>query len=466
MSLAKAPTPDAWARISQPSHGAGRSLLEQLRAVLAGQVFPLVLRHVAGYAGAAGAARRRTYALSMLQDDAHLFRMIRKVEGDIRAAALSLARSLAWKLLVRLAGHSHRGVWTIMPLDRHSSTLVSGSLPTSPGEQDLATNSSSPLFWMNDETTDAADRPVVVASIRTLSIAPPSTTNQISAFPEHHPVNIEREDFSFDELGEATTPDDETSTTGDMVSDSDVLEDVEAFLHKEGDEIGGVNAYLLAGLEIARLAIDDAYRTSVAQGVSTPVLQATLVIDLRPNPGGNSLSIAKAGMELLPELERLSKRHFVSLWSGVHVVGFGWIHAGLWAFAKKILPPSAAERVRFPSSSEDVRKIWCDTALSDKRAFPRGVGADDDKSDDTLTGDSHRPSVHASTNTGLQKWSCWVPGFDVTSIEPVTEKAQSALFDDKGDDLESVYDDFKSMAGTAVRCKFPVIMIQLELATE
>lgn len=435
MSYSKAPTSEAWERISHSPVLGGTSLLEQLRALLARRVFPLVLQHVAGYVGVEGAERRRIYALSMVQDDSHLFRIIRKVEGDVSLAALAMARSLAWKLLVRLAGQSERGVWTILPLSQHPASLVSGDSQLLTNEYTSASDSSSPLFWMNDDTTDAADRPVVVASIRTLTAASSSDTASASCsspLPSHEKVDVPNALTALPEVpGEAA---------GEQVSDADVIAEVEAFIHKEGDEISGVNAYLLAGLEMARLAINHSYHVSLKEERETPVVQGTLVIDLRPSQGGNSLSIAKAGMELLPVLEQISQRHYVSLWSAVHVVGFGWIHAGLWAFAKKILPPSAAERVRFPSTASDVRKIWYEPGVS-TGGYPLGVGADDQKTD-PVDDSLYRPSIHASTNTGLQKWSRWIPG----ESEPDLEAAKNGVFDYEYDDIETVYDDFKSMA--------------------
>lgn len=77
-----------------------------------------------------------------------------------------------------------------------------------------------------------------------------------------------------------------------------------------------------------------------------PPLQMVIVFSLA------SSGMANLEMELLPFLLDLLKNHFPGMVGAVYILHFGWVHSGMWAIAKRVLPQQALARIFFPSSKE------------------------------------------------------------------------------------------------------------------
>lgn len=75
-------------------------------------------------------------------------------------------------------------------------------------------------------------------------------------------------------------------------------------------------------------------------------LQMIIAFDLQ------SSSMSNLELELLPFLLDLLKNHFPGMVSAVFVLHYGWVHAGMWGIAKRILPAQALAKIFFPSEQE------------------------------------------------------------------------------------------------------------------
>lgn len=75
-------------------------------------------------------------------------------------------------------------------------------------------------------------------------------------------------------------------------------------------------------------------------------LQMVVAFDLK------SSSMSNLEMELLPFLLDLLKNHFPGMVSAVYVLHYGWVHAGMWGLAKRILPAQALAKIFFPNEKE------------------------------------------------------------------------------------------------------------------
>lgn len=67
-----------------------------------------------------------------------------------------------------------------------------------------------------------------------------------------------------------------------------------------------------------------------------------------------AFSLEKSGManlelELLPFLLDLLKNHFPGMVGAVFILHYGWVHAGMWGLAKRVLPQQALDKIFFPS---------------------------------------------------------------------------------------------------------------------
>ena len=62
--------------------------------------------------------------------------------------------------------------------------------------------------------------------------------------------------------------------------------------------------------------------------------------------------MANLELELLPFLLDLLKNHFPGMIGVVYIVHYGWVHSGMWALAKRLLPQQALARIFFPSKTE------------------------------------------------------------------------------------------------------------------
>ncbi|SPO28228.1 uncharacterized protein UTRI_04627_B [Ustilago trichophora] len=106
--------------------------------------------------------------------------------------------------------------------------------------------------------------------------------------------------------------------------------------------------YIVACMEIMRRYIADLYRSSSSQQQDddATVLQAAIAVDLA------SSGMANLELELLPFLLDLLKNHVPGMVGAVYVLNYGWVHAGMWAVIKRVLPQQALAKIFFPSHDE------------------------------------------------------------------------------------------------------------------
>lgn len=117
--------------------------------------------------------------------------------------------------------------------------------------------------------------------------------------------------------------------------------------------------YIVACMEMMRRYVGDLYRESVSKRDGTDeetVLQASIAVDLA------SSGMANLELELLPFLLDLLKNHVPGMVGAVYVLNYGWVHAGMWAVIKRVLPQQALAKIFFPSHEElkehfDVKNI-------------------------------------------------------------------------------------------------------------
>ncbi|CBQ68291.1 conserved hypothetical protein [Sporisorium reilianum SRZ2] len=109
--------------------------------------------------------------------------------------------------------------------------------------------------------------------------------------------------------------------------------------------------YIVACMEIMRRYVADLYRTSIDSSTHPDtqpetVLQASIAVDLA------SSGMANLELELLPFLLDLLKNHVPGMVGAVYILNYGWIHAGMWAVIKRVLPQQALAKIFFPSHDE------------------------------------------------------------------------------------------------------------------
>lgn len=121
----------------------------------------------------------------------------------------------------------------------------------------------------------------------------------------------------------------------------------------ERPEEGGldeIREYIVGCMEIARRRLVEMRRQAQTQeedlGDSEGPLQLVIAFDLEAS------SMSNLELELLPFLLDLLRSHFPGMVAGVYVLHYGWVHAGMWGLAKRVLPASALAKIFFPKESE------------------------------------------------------------------------------------------------------------------
>jgi hypothetical protein len=129
--------------------------------------------------------------------------------------------------------------------------------------------------------------------------------------------------------------------------------------------------YIVACMESVRRHLAHVYaRESAArdgkEGAegAPPPFQMVIAISLL------SSGMANLEMELLPFLLDLLKNHFPGMVGAVYVLHYGWVHAGMWGLAKRVLPEQALSRIFFPSNKELAEEHF------DPSALPAEFGGD------------------------------------------------------------------------------------------
>ncbi|KAK4701928.1 hypothetical protein P7C70_g4299, partial [Phenoliferia sp. Uapishka_3] len=111
----------------------------------------------------------------------------------------------------------------------------------------------------------------------------------------------------------------------------------------EGGELNALKEFVRLGWEIGRRWLTDLSK-ECKDGEAK--LQIVLIVDLE-GAGMSNLEV-----ELLPFFMDLLKNHFPGMVGAIFVLNYGWMYAGMWQLAKRILPHTALERILFPSKSE------------------------------------------------------------------------------------------------------------------
>lgn len=75
-------------------------------------------------------------------------------------------------------------------------------------------------------------------------------------------------------------------------------------------------------------------------------LQMSIIFSLQ------SSGMANLELELLPFLLDLLKNHFPGMVGAVYILHYGWVHSGMWALAKRVLPQQALAKIFFPGAAE------------------------------------------------------------------------------------------------------------------
>ncbi|EST06893.1 CRAL-TRIO domain protein [Kalmanozyma brasiliensis GHG001] len=144
-----------------------------------------------------------------------------------------------------------------------------------------------------------------------------------------------------------------------------------------------IKEYIVACMEMMRRYVADLYRASTdgQQGDSQEgmILQASIAIDLA------SSGMANLELELLPFLLDLLKNHVPGMVGAVYILNYGWVHAGMWAVIKRVLPQQALAKIFFPSY-EELKEHF------DAKAIPACYGGELDV------------AVESSTNDVLRKY--------------------------------------------------------------
>ncbi|SNX85327.1 uncharacterized protein MEPE_04036 [Melanopsichium pennsylvanicum] len=111
--------------------------------------------------------------------------------------------------------------------------------------------------------------------------------------------------------------------------------------------------YIVACMEIVRRYLADLFSISNSSSTSSAnsktehtVLQAAIAVDLA------SSGMANLELELLPFLLDLLKNHVPGIVGAVYILNYGWVHSGMWAVIKRVLPQQALAKIFFPTYQE------------------------------------------------------------------------------------------------------------------
>ncbi|KAN0065860.1 hypothetical protein ACQY0O_000991 [Thecaphora frezii] len=191
--------------------------------------------------------------------------------------------------------------------------------------------------------------------------------------------------------------------------------------------------YIVACMEILRRYIADLNlphrhagpSATKSSSSSDRVLQSVIAVDLTGS------GMANLELELLPFLLDLLKNHFPGMVGAVYILHYGWVHAGMWAVAKRVLPEQALARIFFPSHAE-LREHF------DASRIPKAYQGE------------LEVEMDASSNDVLQKWGRPKRGPSSAYASPMASpditKSHRAL--SRASSYESMYEVFYSASGT------------------
>ncbi|CAD6892140.1 unnamed protein product [Tilletia laevis] len=211
-----------------------------------------------------------------------------------------------------------------------------------------------PLFWINDRLKDHYGRPCGVISLRTLERT-----------EERNLENIKEYILASVEIGRRHIA--EMYARSDFIPDSVAGTPLNSpTLDQRGFQKGDASSAARPG---AGAEVDKDDLTS--QPRSGP-LQMVLACDL-DGAGMSNLEI-----ELLPFLLDLLKKHYPGHIAVMYLLHYGWVHAGMWTLAKRVLPQVVLDKIIFPKDDgtplEEGGQRGQIEDHFDRRRWPRALG--------------------------------------------------------------------------------------------
>lgn len=110
----------------------------------------------------------------------------------------------------------------------------------------------------------------------------------------------------------------------------------------EDNSIDELKRYILFMWEIGRKWTCDLTK----QDESHPRIQFSLIVNL------DGAGMANMELELVPFLLDILKSRYPGTCGVIYVLNYGWMYAGMWQVAKRMLPPQALHRIKFVSKSD------------------------------------------------------------------------------------------------------------------
>lgn len=313
-------------------------------------------------------------AKAFLQDEATVFRFLRRARFDTDAAITLLSATLKWRIRTDLDMLS---VASLHPLY------------TSPP------NGRPPLLWMGSKFVDRFGRPCGLISLQSLERTQDRTLDECKEYIVACMEIVRRR-----------------------------IVELRARFQKQQQQ---------EQIQDSSPSISSFSSSSDTQGP----LQVVIAFDLL------SSSMSNLELELLPFLLDLLKNHFPGMVGAVFVLHYGWVHAGMWGLAKRILPAQALAKIFFPNDAEFTEYFNPDSVPSELRigGGTWNVTIDED-SNDVMTR-LGRPTLQPGKAGGS------VPSSPTSGTAPgsptMTRKGHGIS---RGGSFESLADTYFSAAGT------------------
>ncbi|KAM0788044.1 hypothetical protein ACM66B_006242 [Microbotryomycetes sp. NB124-2] len=112
----------------------------------------------------------------------------------------------------------------------------------------------------------------------------------------------------------------------------------------EDGQLDALKDVIRLGWEVGRRWLTDL--STKAKQDSDVKLQIVVIVDL------DGAGMSNLEVELLPFFMELLKNHFPGMIGAIFVLNYGWMYAGMWQLAKRVLPNTALERILFPTKQD------------------------------------------------------------------------------------------------------------------
>ncbi|SCV72814.1 BQ2448_4351 [Microbotryum intermedium] len=125
----------------------------------------------------------------------------------------------------------------------------------------------------------------------------------------------------------------------------------------EDGQLDELKNFVKLGWEVARrwlTALSNEADSQEGVGKDQVMLQIVVIVDLEGAGMANlvSTSLLPFDVELLPFFMDMLKQHFPGMVGAIFVLNYGWMYAGMWQLAKRVLPNTALERILFPTKTD------------------------------------------------------------------------------------------------------------------